>query len=247
MTIPELFGNFTELAYLDLSSNFMGSTIPESIKNLKNLQVLFLAMNQFSGTVPDLRGLTKLRAVQLYSNSFTGPIDTLLQLPAIETIDVSQSLLNSELPSNISRSLRKISLTNSNIYGTIPDTWALHNLTIIHLGQNQLNGTVPCFGPNLVQLELEKNNLHGEFCGRLLRDMQQLMITGNNFSGVFDMQNVNVSNQTILEIDNNMFTSFMPSAVNVTVHPRVCSASNNAFKCPIPDWATQRCQAKCSH
>jgi hypothetical protein len=240
-TIPASIGNFTELQHLDLSYNYLNSTIPESIKKLENLIELNLAVNALVGTVPDLRGLKKLRVVKFNVNSLNGPLDTLIQLPAIETLVLSQNSINAELPNEISPSLKQLSLAECSLYGTIPSSWTEANLTLLELQSNFLNGSVPCLGPDLVSFYGFNNMFTGEFCGSSLKSLQDLVIHENMLTGMFDMPNVEVSHMSILRISNNRFTSFMPSATVVIAAPTKCIGKSNQFKCPVPDWAVQHC------
>lgn len=245
-TIPASLGNFTELRSLELASNFLTSTIPESIRNLKNLEYLGLSMNQLFGTVPDLSGLPKIRSVNIHDNNLNGSLTMLMQLPSIRSIIAYDNPFDCELPQIISQSLSEISIFSGRIRGTIPASWTSSNLTVVDLKSNLLNGSVPCLGSRIVKLNLAYNYLTGDFCGSSLKHIQQLSLSGNNLTGVFDLPHVNTTGIRLM-IDSNQFTSFMPSALNSTTEnvPSLCTANNNPFKCPIPSWASVICSAKC--
>jgi Leucine-rich repeat (LRR) protein len=245
--VPAIIGNFTELQVLDLHDNNISSTFPVAITRLTNLVSLNLGSNQFVGFVPDLRGLSRLKTLSLYENLLKGPLDTLLQLPALETIEMRNNPINSELPQTISKSLVELKITESGLRGTIPDTWATSNLTTVDLSKNILNGSVPCFGPTLNgSLNVAYNQLDGEFCGHALRSIQDLMLASNKLTGTFDLPGVKVSQMQSLRIDNNRFTSFMPSLPGDNIRgPKSCFAAYNCFKCPVPAWGAHRCDVTC--
>ncbi len=246
VTIPEGFGNFTELQRLVLPFNHLVSTIPESFKNLKNLVELNLEHNNLVGTVPDLSGLTKLELVLLQQNKLTGSLSTLMQLPVLKKLAMDRNPLNTELPANISKSLSIIYLDQCHLYGTIPASWTSSNLTLIDLSNNKLNGSVPCLGPNVSTLKLAHNELDGEFCGGSLSSIEELDISDNKLIGDFELPAAKVPRMPKLALSQNQFTSFLRSLPNDTAPPSQCSANFNAFKCPVPSWTEKSCGASCS-
>jgi hypothetical protein len=245
-SIPASIGNFTELQHLDLSLNNIISTIPESIRNLKNLVSLKLNLNMLTGSVPDLRGLPKLQLVDLSNNYVTGSLATLMQLPALETLLMKRNPINSELPQTISKTLVQVDLASCGLYGAIPEAWTTTNLKSLDVRQNNLSGSVPCFGERVTALYASKNLLDGEFCGSSLLSIAELDLSFNNLTKTFDLPNANISSMSVLSIADNKFTSFLPSKADPSTSvPHQCNAAFNAFKCPIPSWS-ERCGAKCT-
>jgi hypothetical protein len=244
-SIPAIIGNFTELHYLDLSLNNLGSTIPESIQNLKNLVSLYLNANNLVGTVPDLNGLPKLREVWLYFNSFNGSLEMLMQLPAVESLMVHNNPFNSTLPQIISKSLATLHLANCSLYGTIPESWTETRFIEIGLSENKLIGSIPCFGDSLLSFFGSANDFDGEFCGSTLTNIDEIFITDTKLTGAFDLPNTNLTRMSALIISDNRFTSFLPSAPDGIQGPVQCLAPYNSFKCPLPPWSELRCKATC--
>ncbi len=113
------------------------------------------------GTVPDLRGMTKLRTLNLANNFLNGSLSTVMQLPAIMIVSMYTNPLNTELPSELPNSLSEIYLFGCGLYGTIPPSWASSNLKRINLHMNELTGSVPCFGPKMKELFLHENEFSG--------------------------------------------------------------------------------------
>jgi len=86
--------------------------------------------------------------------------------------------------------LIKITLSNNQLTGTIPDFSALPNLQTLNLSFNQLTGTIPDFSalPNLQILELSENQLTGVI---------------PNFSNLPNLQDFSFSDNQLTLIDTN--------------------------------------------
>ena len=73
-TLPEEIGNLKWLRELDLQENHLTGKIPESIVNLMNLYRFWIAGNEFSGNLPPIDHLPKLKYIQMGENCFIGNI-----------------------------------------------------------------------------------------------------------------------------------------------------------------------------
>jgi hypothetical protein len=73
--VTSQFGKMTSLSDgLDLSINKFTRSIPSELNSLTDLTRLLLSYNGFSGTVPDLSHLTKLKELALEGNELTGNV-----------------------------------------------------------------------------------------------------------------------------------------------------------------------------
>lgn len=243
--LPAGIGNLTELQSLTLFGNFLTGTIPDSLRNLKSLVYLDLSVNNdLSGPLPDLSDLLQLKEINLALTRVQIQLDELMLLPALQIL-IIETRLKSSLPQKISGSLTEIRLSNSDLHGTIPESWTSSNLTTILLDGNRLTGSVPCFGEKVTVVDLSGNQLSGEFCGDSLASVTYLKIDNNQLSGTFDLPNTNISAIGTLFISNNQFTSLAPSSNDSMLAPVDCDAANNPFLCPIPAWS-EKCHATCS-
>jgi Leucine-rich repeat (LRR) protein len=246
LELPDIFGNFSELMILGLNSNNINSTFPASFATLHKLEYISLTSNQFFGTVPDLRGLRKLKALFLSDNMLTGPLDTLVQIPALESLRMQNNPINAELPRNIPLSLTELQLSHTGLHGTIPESWTSSNLKFVDIRENNLTGSVPCLGPNLLEFDASFNDLDGEFCGHSLTSISSLKLADNKLKGTFELPVQALSKMAKLVLLNNQFTSFMPSSADQLIEtPTFCLAANNDFKCPVPTWSVAKCRVTC--
>jgi Leucine-rich repeat (LRR) protein len=112
------------LEYLSFFLNELTAEFPHFITNCRNLTFLDLSLNKFTGQIPELvfTNLGKLEALNLYNNSFQGP-----------------------LSSNISKlsNLKNISLNNQ-LSGQIPESiGSISGLQIVELFSNSFQGNIP--------------------------------------------------------------------------------------------------------
>jgi Leucine-rich repeat (LRR) protein len=162
--LPTSLGNLYQLTALALDKNYnlTGDTLP--ISRLTNLEVLFLQENQFRHRITDifLYKLTKLQALDISDNQFSGEIPVhLMNFPSLQIMDVSNNEL-SEFPNMIQpdgdinlvhdgmtvnhTKLQFLALHNNNQISNIeiPSTLAyLTQLTHLDLTGLQFTGTMP--------------------------------------------------------------------------------------------------------
>lgn len=72
--------------------------IPLNIGVLNDeIDMLYLENNQLTGTLDPLKGLTKLKAVDLSNNQVTGTVESLKGLRALKAVDLSNNQLTGDL------------------------------------------------------------------------------------------------------------------------------------------------------
>lgn len=74
-SLPDSLGNLIYLEYLGLSENSLLGTLPPSIGNQSHLGALYLSFNMLTGIIPENNGqLSELYVLELYGNSWEGVI-----------------------------------------------------------------------------------------------------------------------------------------------------------------------------
>lgn len=220
-TIPDTIGSLTSLANLWIANNFFTGTLPRSLLNLRNLQALVVANNSLGGTIPsDIDRLESLVTFQVLLNYFSGPIPVRMgYMTNLSVIDCKGNQFN----------------------GTIPeDLGNLWNLQYLYLSFNELTGTIPAsLGnlANLVEIWINSNLMHGTVpkeLGRLHR-LQNLWLYGNSFHGTLPKEFSEMIDLKDFEIDRNFFSGTFPEDYGLLTNLSVFVANMNIFNGSIPD------------
>ena len=124
------------------------------------------------------------------------------------------------LPAGITAldALERLTLTDNDLTGEIPDLTGLDNLTLLVLGGNAFTGGIPASLGNLdslLRLWLHRNE--GGFEGGIpaelgnLSNIRYLMLYGNGLTGEIPSELGNATNLKALYLHNNMLTGSIPA------------------------------------
>ncbi|KAL1207688.1 putative LRR receptor-like serine/threonine-protein kinase [Cardamine amara subsp. amara] len=164
---PKIIRLSSSLQSLNLSFNFISGKIPKEISSLKNLRSLVIANNLFNGSVPDLRGLSNLRELNLGGNKL-GP-DVIPSLASnLITVSLRNNSFGSKIPVQIKKlnKLQSLDLSSNKFVGSIPRfLFTLPSLQNLSLAQNLLSGSLPnssLCSSKLRILDVSRNLLNGK-------------------------------------------------------------------------------------
>eukprot|EP01097_Dermamoeba_algensis_P002911 TRINITY_DN2160_c0_g1_i1.p1 TRINITY_DN2160_c0_g1~~TRINITY_DN2160_c0_g1_i1.p1 ORF type:complete len:541 (-),score=114.42 TRINITY_DN2160_c0_g1_i1:162-1784(-) len=217
-TLPSVLRNFTALRILDLGNNYLSGNVSESIFPAR-LQYINLFNNSFEGPVPTFSNLTDLLEVYLAKNKFSG------RIPAV----FGQNF-----------SLRVLSLNSNNLTGTVPPTLGSYrNLTQLFLANNTLNGTISTSLGNLsslVILSLWKNGLTGGIPTQLggLSKLRFLYLDRNQLTGSIPSQLGQLRDLRILYLRENRLVGTIPSQLGQLSNLTALSLAVNNLTGSIP-------------
>ena len=137
--LPPEIGDFTRLETLYLGNydnrTALVGAIPQEIGRLSKLKTLAFVYCDFTGTLPDLGGLTELETIFLHS---------------------CRELATQALPASLGKAtrLKKITLFRSNFAGPIPDAWKdLTEMEYLMISEVPVNTTFPAFFKKMTKLE----------------------------------------------------------------------------------------------
>ncbi|GER46517.1 receptor-like protein [Striga asiatica] len=219
--IPTM-SNTTKLQYIDLSWNYLNSSIPQWLYTCKHLQYLDFRFNELSGKIPrEITNLCNIQTLNLLGNNLGGEISDSFGnmsdcfLRTLEFLDLSWNQLSGHLPPQFGKfkRLRYLYLRENSLSGVIPvELGKLVSLVRLDLSSNKLMGNLPESIGNLLSLErlyLDNNKLRGnlpESIGKLV-NLTHLSIKDNMLEGVVtETHFAHLSNLKILEASGNHLT-----------------------------------------
>ncbi|RDY12805.1 LRR receptor-like serine/threonine-protein kinase GSO2, partial [Mucuna pruriens] len=182
--IPTEFGHHLPNLYrLNLRSNLIEGSIPDSFCKMESLFILDLSENRFSGRIPNCWGKQFFSVLNLASNKLYGTIPSSFRNLTVGWLNLSNNSLHGEpfqaLQSN--EWLQILDLGENHFTGKIPSWWAaLTILENLRLRQNLFSGDIPtslCQFYNLKILDLAHNNLSGSI-PPCIGDLRGMMLNG---------------------------------------------------------------------
>ncbi|XP_030526231.2 probable LRR receptor-like serine/threonine-protein kinase At3g47570 [Rhodamnia argentea] len=226
-TLPAGIGlKLPSLEFFSVQMNQIEGPIPPSISNCTKLDVLQLGLNRFSGKVPSLENLCKLRMFRIYKNQLgSGKPEDLSFLRSLnnstklEVVGIDANAFGGVLSKcigNLSITLTTFSLTMNQISGEIPEEIGnLVNLEVLWMELNQFSGVIPSNMGNLHNpgtIELNDNNLGGTIPSSLgnLTKLIELYLGGNNFHGQIPSQLSNCQSLDVLDLSSNSLSGAIP-------------------------------------
>ncbi|KAL6629551.1 hypothetical protein ACP70R_029316 [Stipagrostis hirtigluma subsp. patula] len=149
--IPSEFGA-PELVELDISSNRINETVPESLCQFPNLLHLDASNNNLTGHLPRCRNVSSdglgLTTLILYKNNLSGEFPVFLKhCKAMTFLDLAQNMFSGTVPEWVGRklpSLTHLRLRSNMFNGNIPTQLAqLGDLQLLDLAENRISGSIP--------------------------------------------------------------------------------------------------------
>uniref|UniRef100_A0A6M2EE45 non-specific serine/threonine protein kinase n=1 Tax=Populus davidiana TaxID=266767 RepID=A0A6M2EE45_9ROSI len=234
------------LEYLSLFLNELTSEFPDFITSCRNLTFLDLSLNNFTGQIPELAytNLGKLETLNLYNNSFQGPLSPhISMLSNLKSLSLQTNPLGGQIPESIGSisGLRTAELFSNSFQGTIPSSLGkLKHLEKLDLRMNALNSTIPpelglC--TNLTYLALADNQLSGELPSSLsnLSKIADLGLSENFFSGEISTALISKWTElTSFQVQNNNFSGNIPPEIGQLTMLQYLFLYNNSFSGSIP-------------
>ncbi|XP_055801111.1 receptor-like protein Cf-9 homolog [Solanum dulcamara] len=244
---------WTQLEWIDFSSNHLTGPIPSNVSGLQNLQFLYLSSNYLNWTIPSwIFSLSSLRHLDLRFNTFSGKIQEFKSKTLIE-VALNQNLLQGPIPNSLLNqpSLKYLLFCRNNFSGQIASAICnLKTLVILDLRNNNLEGTIPqCLGEmneNLWNLDLSNNRLSGTIntTFRIGNYLQVISLHGNKLTGKVPRSLINCKHLKLLDLGNNELNDTFPNWLGDLPDLQILSLRSNRFYGPIKSLGNRNLFAK---
>ncbi|KAH0724224.1 hypothetical protein KY285_000086 [Solanum tuberosum] len=234
--------SWTQLKWLDFSSNSLTGPIPSNVSGLQNLQFFSLSSNYLNGTIPSwIFSVPSLNFLYLSDNHFSGKIQE-FKSNTLSHVDLRKNQLEGPIPNAFvnQTSIRFLLLSHNNISGQIASAICnLKTLIALDLASNNLEGTIPqCLGKMnkyLWNLDLSNNSLSGTIntnfsVGNYFRFIS---LHGNKLTGEVPRSLINCKYLTLLDLGNNQLNDTFPNWLGDLPDLKILSLRSNKLHGPI--------------
>lgn len=225
--IPESFYSLDALKVLDLSGNWIYSSLSSSISNLTSLEYLILRDLGLSGNIPpEIANCTNLKVLDLYGNAFMGTIPEDLFALDLSYFDVSWNNLNGTISESIGNftNLEHLGLSGNYFTGQLPSSVGnLERLKVLWMGTSSIvqQSGIPEVIQNLDSLESVNFQMNGltALPGFLFdkESLRELILDSNDFSEITQDLFEQLAMLPALEsvyLDNTRLSGALPDVIN---------------------------------
>ncbi|WOH15643.1 hypothetical protein DCAR_0935186 [Daucus carota subsp. sativus] len=251
--IPEFFGSFKDLTYLNLSHIYLKGSVPHHFGNLSNLRYLDLsAYFHYDLSIDNMEWLTRLSSLVHLDLSFVDLSRATNWFRDINMLPDSLLVLkmvNCQLPNNIPLHLPFTNITSLislnlglNQFNSSFPLWVFNNTGIAYLSlrSNQFNGPIPdSIGKltSLVNLDLSSNNFQGpvpESIGALAY-LANLDLGENYVHGLIPQSIGNLTSLQQVNLAGNEIIDQIPSGMGNLTGLRFLNINFNELRGFLPE------------
>ncbi|XP_057724562.1 receptor-like protein 15 [Arachis stenosperma] len=219
-----------DLEIFSCKLNLPTRTFPSFLSSQNALRRVDLSEANLAGTFPNWFFMNKprLKYVFLSKNSFVGsfelPVNQSQQMNQLYTLDISNNLIEGELPTNIGfffPFLDYLDVSSNRFDGSIPSSIGeMSTLIDLDLSYNNFSGNVPkhffkgCI--SLQSLLVDNNNFNGTFPSFVRSpNLTRITASRNNFEGQITEEMCVLIRLLALDLSYNNFSGALPSCLNM--------------------------------
>ncbi|XP_019171289.1 PREDICTED: receptor-like protein 12 isoform X3 [Ipomoea nil] len=259
--IPEFFGSFKNLRYLNISSSGFFGNIPTHLGNLSSLEYLHLgealvSVPSYNDLATDnldwLASLSSLKSLDMYGVSIRHSenwLRTINKLVSLSSLNLAVCDINTTSPlSHVnSTSLISLDLSADRLDSAIlPWLSNLTRLEHLNLGDNSLNSSLlEIFEPfpSLKVLDLSFNIFTGTLVPLCkFHKLVFMDLSSNSFQGSIPNSLGNMTSLTSLDLSSNSFTGSIPNSLGNMTSLTSLDLSSNSFTGSIPNTIGSLCR-----
>nr|XP_025884455.1 receptor-like protein Cf-9 homolog [Solanum lycopersicum] len=166
----------------------------------------------------------------------------LQNLTNLEVLSLSQVIISSPLPVNISSSLRHLDLKHTNLLGVLTKSSFLipNSLETLKLSGNlRLEGVLPKRNTLLTELDISYT---GRFITQLLKQLSSTLLGKHGFTNGIGLKKE--QSHKVLDVGNNAINDTFPAWLGILQELQVLILKSNKFHGPISTCHTEFCFTK---
>ncbi|KAK4487134.1 hypothetical protein RD792_006449 [Penstemon davidsonii] len=236
------------LAYLNIGSNNISGSIPNSIGLLANLLSLNLYNNNLSGQIPSsIQNCTKLVKIDFYDNKLVGSIPSLMgiSLSKLRILILRSNKLSGEIPTGICQLsfLQILDLSDNIFSGKIPR--CISNFTAMAtkrwFGVMVDNGVIDYtfrYIINLIESASVATKGTEYHYDTILYLVTNIDLSRNNLSGEIPKEITSLAELRSLNLSQNHFTGLIPHGIGDMKQLESLDLSRNYLSGEIPNSIT---------
>ncbi|KAL3131869.1 hypothetical protein ABBQ38_007579 [Trebouxia sp. C0009 RCD-2024] len=236
-TLPEAWGQLSEVDTFDLSTNKLTGLLPDSWQTWTYMGDLDLGDNQLTGPLPDSwQKWILMGFLQLSYNQLTGPLpDSWQKWTEMGGLGLSNNQLTGPLPDSWQKwtGLDNMDLSMNSLTGLLPASWSnLTQVQYVNFGSNNLTSSIPKLAAGLQLLDMSSNALSKLSYELLPQSLEVVRLGHNKLDGAFPDVSLLPANITILDVSYNLLTGSLPVALPSKL--AVLNASFNNLNGSLP-------------
>ncbi|KAJ7968077.1 Leucine-rich receptor-like kinase family protein [Quillaja saponaria] len=259
----------SSLRELRFSCNRLNGSLEKGLAQLSDLVVLDIASNSVEGVITEvhLQNFSKLRVLDLSSNHITLNVSS-NRIPAFKldviglrsckvgvtfpkwlrtqknfsSIDISRTNISGIVPDwfwDSSLEIKKVSMSNNNLTGKVPDLSERHALSTLDLSYKAFRGPLPHFPSNMRTIYLAGNLFSGpisSFCDIMTENnvLSYLDLSQNNLSGPLPNCWTHGRSLIVLNFGTNRLSGTIPDSIGHLTHLRTLILEDNILHGELP-------------
>ena len=245
-TLPDSFGNFTELKYLYIlgQNPQLHGVIPNSIGSLAQLiDIRIHGRIGLSGSITFLESLYNLEKIRLYDLGVSGPFPDLSNSIGLEEIYIKNTQVYGSIAEGMTRleNLKTVWMFENKLSGSIPSGFGQLSTSLqdLRLYTNRLTGSIPdSLGLSIAleTLQLEKNQLNGSIPVSFgsLRHIKNLTLFMNKLTGSIP-EFTDTSELTQLYLFTNQLSGQIPTSIGSLPKLKELALQDNLLNGQLPE------------
>ncbi|KAI3798319.1 hypothetical protein L1987_33590 [Smallanthus sonchifolius] len=245
---PHVFCSQSRVAQIQVQGMNLKGPLPSNLNQLSMLTNLGLQKNQFTGSLPSLKGLSELRWAYFDYNLFDEiPADFFQGLDSLEVMALDNNPLNAttggwSIPVDLQNSvqLQNLSLMSCNLVGNIPDfLGSMSSLGVLKLAMNRISGPIPStFNGSVVRILWLNGQSGGGMTGDIdvigkMVSLTSLWLHGNYFSGRIPESIGGLTELKEFNVNSNDLVGLVPDGL-ASLSLDKLDLNNNQFMGPVP-------------